>query len=291
MFHPSTQKAVVNQAIDYINQNLKELIRAEDIADHCCYSRHHFNRLFRKVTGETLYSFIKRQKLESAASLLFKYPDLSITDIAADFGYSSSNFSVAFQNQFRIRPSQCRSGDLPGTVMERKQFMIDRIEEHKRSGRLADIFEGIDRNVRIRRLPEIFLKYERYIGSYFQLPRVWEDYMSFVAPSSQRRKMRFYGLTYSDPLVTEMSRCIHDLCVEVPEPSGLQCHRIPAGEYICYAYRGDIRKLYEAYSGFMGIWLPDNSSRTWSRNCLEIYYPCSSSMEINMEVCVLKDPD
>ena len=291
MLEPSTQTAVVNQAIDYINHNLRGLITAEEIADHCCYSRHYFNRLFRKVTGENLYTFTKRQKLESAASLLFKYPDLSITDIAADFGYSASNFTVAFQKQFQIRPSQCRNGTLPGTVMERKQNMIHRIGEHQRNGRFEEILDRIDRNISIKRLPELFLRYERFIGSYFQLSSVWEQYMHSVASPSRWKDMRFYGLTYNDPLITNMERCIHDLCVEVPEPRRLQCHRIPAGEYICCSYQGDIGKLYEAYNAFMGIWMPAKKSQAWSRTCLEIYYPESSPRRINMEICIPVNPD
>ena len=89
-----THITIVNQAVDFIVDHLFEKISVDMIADHCCFSRHYFNRLFKSVTNESIYSFIKRLRIETAAFKLIKFPHLSITEVAEDIGFSSSNFSV-----------------------------------------------------------------------------------------------------------------------------------------------------------------------------------------------------
>ena len=91
-----THITIVNQGVDFIVDNLFDKISVNMVADHCCFSRHYFNRLFKSVTNESIYSFIKRLRIETAAFKLVKFPHLSITDVAVDLGFSSSNFAAIF---------------------------------------------------------------------------------------------------------------------------------------------------------------------------------------------------
>ena len=62
-----THITIVNQGVDFIVDHLFEKITVDMIADHCCFSRHYLNRLFKSVTNESIYRFIKRLRLETAA--------------------------------------------------------------------------------------------------------------------------------------------------------------------------------------------------------------------------------
>ena len=97
-----THITIVNQGVDFIIGNLFDKITVNMIADHCCFSRYYFNRLFKSVIGESLYSFIKRLRIETAAFKLIKFPNLRITRVAAELGYSSSNFTVLFKKYYGI---------------------------------------------------------------------------------------------------------------------------------------------------------------------------------------------
>ena len=69
----------VNCAIDYILQHIHERLSVDDVAAHCHFAKYHFSRMFKEETGESVYAFIKRLKLE---------PGSTVTDIGCEFGYS-----------------------------------------------------------------------------------------------------------------------------------------------------------------------------------------------------------
>ena len=87
----------INRAIDYILNHIDEEITVEDISNYCCFSRYYFSRIFKMETGESIYEFIKRVRMERSAFRLKVEKDRSITDIGSAYGYSSSNYSSAFK--------------------------------------------------------------------------------------------------------------------------------------------------------------------------------------------------
>ena len=101
-------KEAVNQAIDYILQHIGEELTLEDVAGYCHFSKYYFSRLFKEQTGESVYGFIKRVKLEQSAFRLKTEQDRRITEIGADYGYSSSNYSSAFRQHYRMAPIDFR---------------------------------------------------------------------------------------------------------------------------------------------------------------------------------------
>ena len=82
---------LVNQSIDYIMQHLDEDLSLDTVAAHFFISKYHFSRIFREETGESLYSFIKRCKIDQSAIDMKLNPEKAITDIGLDYGYSASN--------------------------------------------------------------------------------------------------------------------------------------------------------------------------------------------------------
>ena len=88
---------LVNQSIDYIMQHLDEDLSVESVADQFFISKYHFSRIFKAVTGESVYAFMKRCKVDQSAVDMKLNPEKSITDIGLDYGYSSSNYSSVFK--------------------------------------------------------------------------------------------------------------------------------------------------------------------------------------------------
>lgn len=84
---------LVIKSIDYIIRHLDEEILIEDVADYCYLSKYYFSRIFKAETGESIYAFIKRLKMEQSAFKLKVEKDKLITDIGYDYGYSPSNYS------------------------------------------------------------------------------------------------------------------------------------------------------------------------------------------------------
>ncbi|MCG8452934.1 MAG: AraC family transcriptional regulator [Spirochaetales bacterium] len=282
------QIAVVNQAINHVHERLSTPLTAEALAHHCRYSRHHFNRLFTAVTGESVYGFIKRQKLETGACLLMKYPQLSITDIASFLNYSSSNFSDAFFKQFGLRPNLVRKGQFSTPAKKTGHQILSQIINHNYGAKkIQHKGQRLRGTISIHDFPERILEYTRVIGPYCQLQSLWKQYISQHIPCDVSQPMpRFFGIAYNDPLVTQPEQLIYDLCTEVKTPKSLQWHRIPSGRYACYHFEGPFSELFEAYNEFMAFWLPTNITPYWGKACLESYAPCPTPGHVSLEICV-----
>lgn len=95
-------------ALKYIDENLAEPLSLEAIADVTGYSLSHFKSKFRSEVGQTPAAYITTGKIERAKEAL-EHSDSSITDIAYNLGWSSSNyFCAVFKKLTGISPLQYR---------------------------------------------------------------------------------------------------------------------------------------------------------------------------------------
>jgi len=99
----------MNQAVNYIEENLTEEIKLEVIARMIGCSLWEFQRMFSFVAYTSLGEYIRSRKLSFAASEI-QTSNAKIIDIALKYGYDSpAAFSRAFSRQFGISPSSARS--------------------------------------------------------------------------------------------------------------------------------------------------------------------------------------
>lgn len=100
---------LVNKTEDYIESHLSEKISLEDLANNANMSKYHFHRLFRKYSDETVKQFVTRIKVERSGIFLAVRNDLSITDIALQYGYNdASTFNKAFKKYIGMSPLEYR---------------------------------------------------------------------------------------------------------------------------------------------------------------------------------------
>ena len=104
------RKKLVNQSIDYIMEHLEEDLTLDTISAQFFISKYHFDRIFKEETGESIYAFIKRCKVDQSAVDMKLNPDKSITDIGLEYGYSSSNYSSVFRKHHNTSPTRFRLG-------------------------------------------------------------------------------------------------------------------------------------------------------------------------------------
>src|SRR5690606_5735882 len=98
----------MNDALEYIEDNLTNEIDFKIVARvyHC--SEYHFKRMFSFLAGITLSEYIRRRRLTLAA-FEFINSDVKVIDIAVKYGYSSpDSFTRAFQSVHDITPSEAR---------------------------------------------------------------------------------------------------------------------------------------------------------------------------------------
>lgn len=103
----------MNRVMDYIGANLNGGLCLEKLAGVADFSPYHFHRVFRGMTGETLNTFIRRTRAETAAMKLINNPKMTITAIAMHRGFSSSaSFAREFRTFFGMSTSQFRRDGL-----------------------------------------------------------------------------------------------------------------------------------------------------------------------------------
>ncbi|GAA0459846.1 AraC family transcriptional regulator [Alkalibacillus silvisoli] len=98
----------MNDALDYIEDNLDEAIDFNQVALIAQCSEYHFKRMFSFLAGIPLSEYIRRRRMTLAAMEL-KSNEIKIIDVAMKYGYSSPNsFARAFQQVHGLMPSELK---------------------------------------------------------------------------------------------------------------------------------------------------------------------------------------
>lgn len=283
-----THITIINQGVDFIIDHLFEKITAKMIADHCCFSRHYYNRLFKAVTGESIYYFIKRLRLETAAFKLIKFPNLSITNIAGELGYTSSNFSVMFKAHYDISPSQFRLN--PTLPLESgSKAVLQRIRDFQKN-KPVRLLRQMDKHVSFKEIPDIKLVYKRFKGNYQKLPPVWQAFCEDMERSFSDALIEFYGISYDDPLIVGENKCLYDLCARATDSSkikGENYRKIPGGLYLHYHFEGHVKKISRIYNDLLAVWMPHRGYVLGQGICFERYHRESvPGVHAVMDLCI-----
>jgi AraC-like DNA-binding protein len=98
----------VERAITTIRTNLAEDITIDDLARAALFSKFHFTRVFRRITGVSPGRFLAAERLQEAKRLL-STTSFSIADISRRVGYQSvGTFSTRFTRSVGMSPTSYR---------------------------------------------------------------------------------------------------------------------------------------------------------------------------------------
>lgn len=276
---PIITNEIVNQAIDFILEHAGEEMTLEDVAEHCHFSKYYFSRLFKEQTGESVYGYIKRVKLEQSAFCLKTQRQRSITQISADYGYSASNYSSAFKLHYQMTPIDFRRNSYRKS-MRHPFFHHEKWE--------IESFEECNRNITIEQVPDYYVIYERRFGSYERLSGDWDGfqrkYQNYVTEQTT-----FLERTWDDPAVTQADNCLYDICMSVSEACQLQNTAwIRGGKCIVYHFKGHAKHIYAAYQTIFLVWMPKTSYQLdESRSIFDVYHRVDcDTMYMELDICL-----
>ena len=98
----------IHQAIQYIEEHLREELTIREIAQQAALSPFYFQKGFAMLCGMTVGDYIRQRRL-SAAGLEVLTTDRRIIDIALEFGYDSpDSFTKAFTRFHGLTPAALR---------------------------------------------------------------------------------------------------------------------------------------------------------------------------------------
>lgn len=97
-------KLEIQEAIRWIEGNIKDEITLKKISKYIGYSEYHTSRKFKEYTGSTLRRYIQLRRLSEAAKEL-RDRNVRIIDIAFKYGFNSQEaFTKSFHQAFDINP-------------------------------------------------------------------------------------------------------------------------------------------------------------------------------------------
>ena len=130
-------------ALEYMEQHLKDSITTGDVAKACFCSRSTLEKLFRYVNHMSIREYLMRRRLTRAARDIVREPDTGILEIALRYGYGTNeSFTRAFRGFWNCKPSEFRGakrfselfprltgplGEGDGTMAERKHVDISEL--------------------------------------------------------------------------------------------------------------------------------------------------------------------
>ncbi len=272
------KRELVNRSIDYIFQHLEEGLTIKEVANYFNFSEFYFSRLFKEVTGKSIYAFIKRLKIDQSAIDIKLKPNKTITDIGLDYGYSSSNYSSVFRQHHRLSPTRFRKFIKIKSISN--PFYPEKVEQFKN-------FADYDERIKIIFLNDIKVIHERIYGNYGELKGKWlqflETYKDFIQDETLMIE-RFYD----DPTISSQNSCICDLCIttNITDIKG-NIAMIKGGKFVTYRFEGKIKDIFNTIQGIFLVWFPESGYEMGEKYGLNIYRKIDEANGyVIMDLCI-----
>ena len=287
----AAQRHRVNRTVNFAQSNLAEPLDLDRLASVACLSKYHFTRVFSEHCGETPVQFLWRIRLERAARSLAFHREKSITEIALDCGFNSSqSFSRAFRQRFRLAPREVKSRDFgsfdsfgPLGATSAKRALVARWERSE---------------LRVETRPALRLAYIRHIGSYWNC-----DGGHALAAARLKRWVREQGLWSDDAVLigvcpdnatlTPPGLCLYDVgfpvAQDVEEDELVSIQTIPAGRFAVLRTACSSGELESAWEWLSSTWLAASGMTYDLLHSYEVY-PLTergnSGPEEGVELCM-----
>lgn len=236
----------IQAAIAYIENNLTEEMKIEDIAAKAYVSPFHFQRIFNVLCGFTVGEYIRNRRLSLAAQEL-TCNNLKIIDIAVKYGYDSpDSFTRAFTKFHGISPSAAkeRGAGLKDFAPLKIKLTLEggTMLEYKITEKLAFTIIGMSRRFDAE-------------TSYTEIPKYWDEY---AANGGHEKVPGVYGLCVDGD---GNSFDYYIGCDYLPYreiPDGYVAKHIPAGTWAVFPCRGAIPDaLQNINTKIWSEWLPN----------------------------------
>ena len=271
LLEKGTYQEQIYKVQDYIEKHLDMKLSAELLSKVAGFSPFHFQRIFSVISGESLYGFIKRLRLEKAAYMLLSDRNRSITDIALSVGFSNqSSFAKAFKARFNVSSSAYRKNK----------------KDYNKSTFVGDYHEGMDMSieplsVEIKHEEDLQLVYVRYSGPYKGDSQLFSELFDSLYQWGAERELisessRWFVIyhDYGDETHEDMLRISVCLSVHrnVAVSGNVGVMTLQQGKYGVGKFYIDAKDYGKAWYHMYAVWL-QQSGYTVADRCAFEHYP------------------
>ncbi len=267
----------IQDAIEYIEENLTEELDIRKIAEKAYVSAFHFQRIFSALCGFTVGEYIRNRRLSMAAQEL-SMSDARVIDIAVKYGYDSpDSFTRAFTRFHGISPSAAKS---KGANL--KYFARLKIKLLLEGGTMLEYFISEKSQFTIMGKLRSF----ETETSFSEIPKFWDEH---VGSEDGKIVAGMFGVCM-DMDGKKFDYLIADNYLpwnEVPE--GYVTRVIPAGTWAVFPCKGALpNSLQDVTRRIWSEWLPSCREYKLAGNYnIEMYTPpCENPDDYYCEVWI-----
>jgi len=293
----------VNRVMDYVQAHLADELTLEKLAAVAAFSPFHFHRVFAAITGETLSDFIRRIRLERAASALGLLHDTSVLEIALRYGFSSAaTFARAFKAHFGMSATEWRDGGARTWTEARRDHLVLRHESkpgkavrnrgqaqrnlrkassppvrHAAAARSREAANRLNMQVEVKQIPPYRVAYMRHVGPYGKdIGAFWTAFERWMTTRDLRQSGTItIGIGHDAPLIADADKLRYDACVVVDDAFKpdryINVTELSGGRYAVARYEGAPSGIGNAWEQLFTDWLPSSGYQPEDRLCLELY--------------------
>lgn len=259
----------IQNAIDFVENNLKGELPLEEVARQAFCSLYHFHRIFHAMVGNSIKEYIRNRRLTYAADELVN-SDKSVLEIALDYRYGApESFSRAFKKMYEATPFEYRKKRKFSPLhfkADLLQINFDRINggfkmEPKIIERQAFKVIGIEIKT-------------NHLSCQSQVTQEWQSDARrtlLKKVNNIKEKDVFYGIcsgfgntcTCAGGEGAGSSDFSYFCCTEVTNleniPEGLTGKEIKGGKYAVFAVKGGLQAIKKTTRYVFNSWLPNTS--------------------------------
>ncbi len=286
-------KKRINTVIDFINANLDRSISLEELASVSFFSPYHFHRIFSAVTGESVFEFTNRLRLEKVAKLLKLSKD-SIAEIAYRCGFSSpSTLSRSFKHYFGVSPSTYRKfKKIENSKICKELFQLDKYHCKVNEAEFKSDFP-----VEVKQFPQRRVAFIRVLNSFEEgvVLSVFEDVIKWAKSVNLFQSETIFGMSKDDPNITPKDKYTYEVCITIPNDFKmesdykLETKILPKCSYAVTTVSGDFNKVATAINYLFNNWLINSMYEPEHLPGLEIFRNNENILNWNyfdLDICI-----
>lgn len=108
-YRMSDKELYVQRAISFLEQRFTEELHMEDLKNELHLNETYLAKIFKEVTGMTIFNYVKKCRLNHAKFLLITEHKSSVSEICYAVGFKRvSHFSRLFKQEFKCAPNAFR---------------------------------------------------------------------------------------------------------------------------------------------------------------------------------------
>lgn len=272
----------INKSIDYIKANLEGELSLDKLASVSNFSRFHYHRIFKAVTGITLNNFIKNARIERALFLLMNNASKSMGEISTECGFSGlSSFSRAFRQTQKTSPTEWQLnfinskigitnsnlGKLQLKVEDYLAFKLNNLKNIKMNNAIKLDFE-------VKELEEMNVIYVRNLNIHKHdsesFGKMFDQLFNWATPRNLVNFPETKALTVyrSNANISGMLQA--DVCLttsgDIQGEGIIGTTTISGGLYAIFHKEAPMSECFETWNYIYEVWFEENGYQPDSRN-------------------------